>query len=1052
MRRVSAVLALLLIGFAALAGATTAVQAQSAATGAHPEKRVALVIGNADYQFGKLANPVNDAENLRDALISVNFDVVFAENATLDVFAQKLIEFNSKAKTADVAVIYYAGHGVQHDGKNYLIPVNASTESLDDIDISSKPVDDLVDVLRKSKGVKILILDACRNNPAEGREIVFRSVSGDGRDVGLAAPTNLSTPDNSGMIVAYATLPDRVAEDGGGRNSPYNIALAKWITAPDLTLDTIFHRITKDVLDATKGRQHPNTFNTMVTDYVLNPSGSEWVDWDKAKNSQDIAEWRHFVDAHPDSAHAPDAKHRIELMQANLAQAAEAAWARIKDSSDPAELSKFKETFPDSPHAAEAGRAIAALEQKRSDQSIERDWDRLKDGSDLAGLQEFRRRYPNSSHGPEADRLIADLQRKSEEQTRKTAWDQIKTSSDRGKLQAFRDRYPDSLEAGEADKLIADLQRRSLAQTRETAWDQVKTLSDRGKLQAFRDRYPDSPEAAEADKLIADLQRRSDEQTRKTAWGQIKASSDRGKLQAFRDRYPDSPEAAEADKLIADLESKEFAQARKTAWGQIKDSSDLAKLEDFRDRYAGSPEAAEADKKIGALQLEAAWNRVKDADPGRLEDFRDLYPNSIHDAEAVQRIAKAERRIEDQRWEQVNNKSDIPGLQRFLDSYPSSPHAAEAGKQIASLQQEAAWKGVGNKADLDALTAFVTFYPNSPHAAEAEKLIAMLRQTIDQRQGAAGAAQQPADVAKQAEEACNRDSAEVAKIAKLGSANALKAMRQRSGMLCPTAIAAIDVALRDITCQDERDRVRARGDDLVALRGIVAALTCGDSLDDARDKIALLEQDHERAEKQRAEKACDDAKNEVDTRIDVADAGAREALAKFETRTDCPSVSEDAKGKTEEIDKRVSSAQILLAKFGCYKVEPPSGRFDPPTREAIGRFERGAHLTLDEAHLTADLLEKMQGNADAGVCQPTAPPPAPSPPPVAAIPREIPPAPATNPVRHEKAMPQSKPVAHPKALAETAAPRKPPPASAHSVASAPAPTSGAKPAAVFIPN
>jgi len=1010
MRRVSVVLALLLIVFAALAGWVTAVQAQSAAAGGRPEKRVALVIGNNDYQnFVKLDNPANDADSLAEVLKSINFDVVLYKNTTLHSFYRALSEFNKKAKDADVALIYFAGHGVQFNSKNYLLQVDDEAETLDDISIGSVPVERVLEILNAMAGVKVLILDACRNNPAKHDPTASRSIDDSlSRDVGLARLEDYDTSGGRGMVIAYATSPNHVAADGSGKNSPYNDALVKWISAPDMTIQDILSNVRDEVVAATKKKQFP-IFDSSLWPYKLNSSGSEWVEWNKVKKSDDISEWRRFLDQHPDSAHAPDAKHKVEIMQANLA---EAAWTRIKDSSDPAELKKFKETFPDSPHAAEADKTIAALEQKRGDQSLEKEWDRLKVGSDIGGLQDFRRRYPNSSHSAEADKLISDLQRKSEEQTR------------------------------------------------EAVWDQLKATSDRGKLQAFRARYPDSPEAAEADELIADLQRKSDDQTRKTTWGQIKTSSDRVKLQAFRDRYPDSPEAAEADKLIADLQSKEFDQARKAAWGRIKVSSDLAQLEQFSDRYAGSPEAAEADNRIRALQQEAAWNRVKDSfDPERLRDFRDGHPNSPHDAEAVQLIAKGERKIEDQRWDQVNNKSDIPGLQRFRDTYPSSPHAAEAEKQIANLQQEAAWIGVRNKGDLGALAAFVTFYPNSPHAAEAENLIVALRRTIDQRQGAVGAAQQPPDAAEKAEEACDKDSAEVAKIAKLGSANALKAMRQRSGMLCPMAIAAIDAAIRDITCKDEGDRVRARGDDLASLGAMVGSLTCGDSLADAKAKIALLEQDHERAEKERAEKACDDAKNEVDNRIDLTDAGAGDALAKFETRTDCPSVQDDATGKIKEIEERVSSAQILLTKFGCYTAQPSSGRFDKPTRDAIGRFERGAHLTLDEAHLTADLAEKMRGNADAGGCQPTAPPPAPAPPSVAAIPPKIAPVPVTIPVRHEpiqpKATPQPKPPAGPrfaahKVPAEPAAPaasRHPAPASARPVASAPA-----APPAPFIPN
>ena len=171
MKPIRAILALIVLCFAALAGGTS---------GAYAEKRVALVIGNGNYaKFAKLANPVNDSESLRDALKSINFDVVLSENVDLDGFAEGLATFLKKARDADVAIVYYAGHAVQHDGKNYLIPVNGQAEDLDELDFRSEPVDQVVRALQISKGIRILILDACRNNPAEGRDVALSRSIGD---------------------------------------------------------------------------------------------------------------------------------------------------------------------------------------------------------------------------------------------------------------------------------------------------------------------------------------------------------------------------------------------------------------------------------------------------------------------------------------------------------------------------------------------------------------------------------------------------------------------------------------------------------------------------------------------------------------------------------------------------------------------------------------------------------------------------------------------------------------------------------------------------------
>jgi outer membrane protein assembly factor BamD (BamD/ComL family) len=679
MGRVKAVFALLLMGLAALAGGVVE---------AHAEKRVALIIGNSNYtSFAKLENATNDSESLRDALTSINFDVVLSENVTLDGFADGLANFLEKARDADVAVVYYAGHAVQHDGQNYLIPVNGRAQDLDELDFRSEPVDQVVKALQLSKGVRILILDACRNNPTQGRDVAFRSIGDDPvHPAGLAAP---KLDSRYGMFVAYATVPDGVAEDGTGGHSPYNVALVKWIASPELTIDSIFHKVAKDVLDATHGRQHPNTFNSMATDYVLNPSGSEWVDWgkikslsditdpdllqrfiaahpdsahipdvkhrieilqqnlaetdwEKVKDSQDLPAWRRFVDAHPDSNHAPQAKDKIRLLQKIRDEAAEKEWNRIAGSSDPSAFTKFKERFPDSPYAGEAAQRVeAALEQQRSDQIAEKEWDRIKDSSDFGALQEFRNRNPNSSHAAEADKRIADLQRTNDDRQRRSAWEQLKTSSDRARLERFRDRYPDSPEAAEADKKIEAL----LA---DAAWNRVKGASDPETLQDFRDRYPNSSHDAEALQAIAKAQTRNEEKR----WDEVNKSDLLG-LQRFLDQYPNSPHAAEVGKHIAALQ-QEQARARErqnepkeqtlddtAAWDHAKDSTDRAELEAFKHFFPYSSHVADADRRIADLDKSIGEQQRKQAEAEKAQKAKQAEEACRQEAADVAEFAKA---------------------------------------------------------------------------------------------------------------------------------------------------------------------------------------------------------------------------------------------------------------------------------------------------------------------------------------------------------------------------------------------------------------------------
>ena len=190
---------------------------------------------------------------------------------------------------------------------------------------------------------------------------------------------------------------------------------------------------------------------------------------------------------------------------------------------------------------------------------------------------------------------------------------------------------------------------------------------------------------------------------------------------------------------------------------------------------------------------------------------------------------------------------------------------------------------------------------------------------------------------------------------KARSPDALEALRGRAA--CPKTIAAIDEALRQIRTQEcafERGQVRDLGSDLEALRNAVGGFACDAVVAAARSRIGQLEQ-----QAALVAKSCDDARYEIDNKTDPAEAGAREKLEKYLTRTECPAAMADAQQRVKDIDDRVSSAQAQLKKLGCYAAEPPSRRFDKETQEAVGRFQRWARLSLDQTHLTGDLVAKL---------------------------------------------------------------------------------------------
>ena len=202
---------------------------------AHADKRVALVIGNSAYQNAPaLVNPRNDAQDIGKSLRDLGFSTIVATDLDRAGMNDALDRFSRTVGGADIALVYYSGHGMQFAGKNFLLPVEARLENADDVNrFRLMPLEDVFDVLQGAPGARIVILDACRNNPVED-DIKRRlaSIPGANRDAFLTR--GLSRVVTNGLIVAYATQANDVASDGTGRNSPFATALLHNLGTPDL--------------------------------------------------------------------------------------------------------------------------------------------------------------------------------------------------------------------------------------------------------------------------------------------------------------------------------------------------------------------------------------------------------------------------------------------------------------------------------------------------------------------------------------------------------------------------------------------------------------------------------------------------------------------------------------------------------------------------------------------------------------------------------------------------------------------------------------------------
>ncbi len=222
--------------FAASAGASRA------------ETRLALVIGNGSYASAPLKNPVNDAALVASALGESGFDVTELIDADREGMKRGVRAFGERLRSAGrdaVAVFYYAGHGIQVEGRNFLVPVGAELDNAADAEFETIEAQWILDTIGESRtALSVIILDACRNNP-------FRSIARSA-DRGLA---RMDAP--RGSLLAYSTAPGDVALDGSGANSPYSAALARAMRTPGLKIEEMFKQVRRKVLSETNDRQIP---------------------------------------------------------------------------------------------------------------------------------------------------------------------------------------------------------------------------------------------------------------------------------------------------------------------------------------------------------------------------------------------------------------------------------------------------------------------------------------------------------------------------------------------------------------------------------------------------------------------------------------------------------------------------------------------------------------------------------------------------------------------------------------------------------------------------
>ncbi|MCK5336248.1 MAG: caspase family protein [Gammaproteobacteria bacterium] len=242
--------------------------------------RYALVIGNTNYKFSPLKNPANDARDMASTLRSLRYQVTTGYDQNPSQLRKLVADFYKTIKEKDaISLFYYAGHAIQSDNINYLMPVNASISSYERLKSQALSTNELLSSLRQSSSKQnIIILDACRNNPFKVTKKNSRGMSiSDNKLLNLPrglAPVEAPT----GTLIAYSTEPGNTASDGNGRNGTYTASLLRHISKSE-TAEALFKKVRRDVLAATQNQQTPWEHSSLVeTFYFIPPSNEEIPD------------------------------------------------------------------------------------------------------------------------------------------------------------------------------------------------------------------------------------------------------------------------------------------------------------------------------------------------------------------------------------------------------------------------------------------------------------------------------------------------------------------------------------------------------------------------------------------------------------------------------------------------------------------------------------------------------------------------------------------------------------------------------------------------------
>ncbi len=342
--------------------------------------RMALVIGNSAYQnVPQLPNPVRDAKAIAAVLRRMGYDVSLKTDLDYDGMRKAFRAFSRRAAGADVAVVFYAGHGMEAGGVNYLIPVDAELKNVSDLEYEAFSLNKALAAVEGARRLKVVMLDACRDNPFARR---MKRSAGRTRSIGRGLAR--VEPEGSGMLVAYAARAGSTADDGDGEHSPFTQALLKNLPTPGLDVRLMFGRVKDEVRRATGGRQEPFIYGSLggrvvslapgdaaspppaspVTPPPITPappaanaSGDDSLAYRKAVAAGTMEAYEEFLRKFPGSQHAPQVRKLIAALVDDR------AWNRAREKDTIAAYNSYIIAFPEGAYVSQAKRRMARLQE-----------------------------------------------------------------------------------------------------------------------------------------------------------------------------------------------------------------------------------------------------------------------------------------------------------------------------------------------------------------------------------------------------------------------------------------------------------------------------------------------------------------------------------------------------------------------------------------------------------------------------------------------------------------------------------------------------------------